>query len=72
MSTPTPLETRLSRVKTPGEPVVVFDHVFLAFGDNVILKDVSFELRAGYTKIFQAVQSAAATLRASGSGDEWP
>jgi carbon-monoxide dehydrogenase small subunit len=26
----------------------------------------------GYTKIFQAVQSAAATTRASGRGDEWP
>jgi len=58
MSTPTPLETRLSRVKTPGEPVVVFDHVFLAFGDNVILKDVSFELRAGYTKIFLGASGA--------------
>ena len=58
MSTPTPLETRLSRVKTPGEPVVVFDRVFLAFGDNVILKDVSFELRAGYSKIFLGASGA--------------
>ena len=51
MGTPTPLESRLSRIKTPGEPVIVFERVFLAFGDNVILKDISFELRAGYTKI---------------------
>ena len=58
MGTPTPLETRLSRVKTPGEPVIVFKHVFLAFGDNVILKDVSFELRAGYSKIFLGASGA--------------
>jgi len=58
MGTPTPLETRLSRVKTPGEPVIVFERVFLAFGDNVILKDISFELRAGYTKIFLGASGA--------------
>jgi phospholipid/cholesterol/gamma-HCH transport system ATP-binding protein len=58
MGTPTPLETRLSRVKTPGEPVIVFKHVYLAFGDNVILKDVSFELRAGYSKIFLGASGA--------------
>ncbi len=58
MGTPTPLESRLSRVKTPGEPVIVFEHVFLAFGDNVILKDVSFELRAGYSKIFLGASGA--------------
>jgi len=58
MGTPTPLETRLSRVKSPGEPVIVFERVFLAFGDNVILKDISFELRAGYTKIFLGASGA--------------
>ncbi len=58
MGTPTPLETRLSRVKTPGEPVIVFERVFLAFGDNVILKDISFELRAGYSKIFLGASGA--------------
>jgi phospholipid/cholesterol/gamma-HCH transport system ATP-binding protein len=58
MSTPTSLETRLSRAKTPGEPVIVFDKVFLAFGDNVILKNVSFELRAGYSKIFLGASGA--------------
>ena len=58
MGTPTPLESRLSRVKTPGEPVIVFERVFLAFGDNVILKDVSFELRAGYSKIFLGASGA--------------
>ncbi len=58
MGTPTPLESRLSRVKTPGEPVIVFENVVLAFGDNVILKDVSFELRAGYSKIFLGASGA--------------
>ncbi len=58
MGIPTPLESRLSRVRTPGEPVIVFDRVFLAFGDNVILKDISFELRAGYSKIFLGASGA--------------
>ncbi len=43
----------------PDAPVVVFDHVSLAFDDKVVLRDVSFELRTGHTKIF---------LGASGSG----
>jgi phospholipid/cholesterol/gamma-HCH transport system ATP-binding protein len=41
MSTPTSLETRLSRAKTPGEPVIVFDKVFLGAsgaGKSTILK----------------------------------
>ncbi len=58
MGAPTPLESRLSRVRTPGEPVIVFENVVLAFGDNVILKDVSFELRAGYSKIFLGASGA--------------
>jgi len=43
----------------PDGPVVVFKNVQLAFDDKVILRDVSFELMAGHTKIF---------LGASGSG----
>jgi phospholipid/cholesterol/gamma-HCH transport system ATP-binding protein len=35
----------------PGAPVVVFDHVSLAFDDAVVLKDVSFTLISGHTKI---------------------
>src|SRR2546423_9208874 len=42
-----------------GEPVIVFDHVQLAFDDQVVLKDVSFTLIKGHTKII---------LGASGSG----
>ena len=41
------------------KPVVVFDHVQLAFDDNVVLKDMSFTLLSGRTKII---------LGASGSG----
>ena len=40
-------------------PAVVFEHVQLAFDDKVVLRDVSFELLPGHTKIF---------LGASGSG----
>jgi phospholipid/cholesterol/gamma-HCH transport system ATP-binding protein len=40
-------------------PVVAFEHVELAFDDKVVLKDVSFTLEKGHTKII---------LGASGSG----
>jgi len=42
-----------------GAPVIVFDHVKLAFDDRVVLRDVSFTLIKGHTKII---------LGASGSG----
>jgi phospholipid/cholesterol/gamma-HCH transport system ATP-binding protein len=42
-----------------AEPVVAFEHVQLAFDDKVVLKDVSFDVSAGHTKII---------LGASGSG----
>ena len=42
-----------------GAPVVVFDHVQLAFDEKVVLKDLSFTLIKGHTKII---------LGASGSG----
>src|SRR6184192_1869573 len=44
---------------TTGAPVVMFDHVKLAFDDKVILRDLSFTLIKGHTKII---------LGASGSG----
>ena len=43
----------------PGSPIVVFDKVSLAFDDNVILKNISFTVITGHTKII---------LGASGSG----
>jgi phospholipid/cholesterol/gamma-HCH transport system ATP-binding protein len=43
----------------PGAPIVVFDHVSLAFDEKAILRDVSFTLISGHTKI---------VLGASGAG----
>src|SRR5689334_10875391 len=49
----------LERPSSAEQPAVWFDHVSLAFDDKVILKDVSFTLLRGHTKII---------LGASGSG----
>jgi phospholipid/cholesterol/gamma-HCH transport system ATP-binding protein len=43
----------------PGAPIVVFEDVSLAFDDAVVLRNISFSLMAGHTKII---------LGASGSG----
>jgi phospholipid/cholesterol/gamma-HCH transport system ATP-binding protein len=55
------IETQTARqmLGEPGAPVIVFDHVQLAFDDKVVLRDVSFTLNKGHTKII---------LGASGSG----
>src|SRR5918999_520992 len=42
----------------PGSPIVVFDKVSLAFDDKVILRDVSFTLIKGHTKIFLGASGA--------------
>lgn len=49
----------LAEALGPGSPIVIFDKVSLAFDENVVLRDVSFTLITGHTKIF---------LGASGSG----
>jgi phospholipid/cholesterol/gamma-HCH transport system ATP-binding protein len=54
-----PAAGAVTTVQEPDRPVVVFDHVKLAFDDNVVLKDVSFTLLSGRTKVI---------LGASGSG----
>jgi phospholipid/cholesterol/gamma-HCH transport system ATP-binding protein len=46
-------------VEAVAAPVVAFEHVQLAFDDKVVLKDISFTLTKGHTKII---------LGASGSG----
>ncbi|MGE0444736.1 MAG: ABC transporter ATP-binding protein, partial [Vicinamibacterales bacterium] len=51
-----PARTRLS---ADDAPIVVFDKVSLAFDEKVVLREVSFTLLTGHTKIF---------LGASGSG----
>ena len=42
----------------PGSPIVVFDKVSLAFDEKVILRDVSFTLITGNTKIFLGASGA--------------
>src|SRR3989442_1283921 len=42
----------------PGAPVVMFDHVSLAFDEKVILKDVSFTLISGHTKMILGASGA--------------
>src|SRR5215212_4415595 len=42
----------------PNAPVIVFDGVALAFDEKVILKNVSFTLLKGHTKIFLGASGA--------------
>jgi phospholipid/cholesterol/gamma-HCH transport system ATP-binding protein len=46
----------------PHAPVVLFDQVCLAFDDKVILKDVTFSVRAGHTKIFLGASGAGKSI----------
>src|SRR5436190_16414543 len=41
-----------------GGPIVVFDKVDLAFDEKVILRQVSFTLQTGHTKIFLGASGA--------------
>jgi phospholipid/cholesterol/gamma-HCH transport system ATP-binding protein len=59
MSVETSGTATLARAEAPEQPVVVVDNVSLAFDDKVVLKDVSFTLLPGHTKVI---------LGASGSG----
>ena len=59
MATDTSRRTVLERRSSDDGFAVVFDKVSLAFDENVVLRDVSFSLSAGHTKII---------LGASGSG----
>jgi phospholipid/cholesterol/gamma-HCH transport system ATP-binding protein len=42
----------------PHAPVVLFDKVWLSFDEKVILKDVTFDVRSGHTKIFLGASGA--------------
>lgn len=46
----------------PGAPVVVFDRVQLAFDEKVVLKDVSFTLIKGHTKIILGASGAGKSI----------
>src|SRR5215471_8890892 len=53
-----PRSALLEEAMGPGGPIVVFDGVWLAFDEKEILRDVSFTLRTGHTKIFLGASGA--------------
>jgi phospholipid/cholesterol/gamma-HCH transport system ATP-binding protein len=55
-------ETAEQILSEPGAPVILLDHVSLAFDDRVILKDVSFTLISGHTKILLGASGAGKSL----------
>jgi phospholipid/cholesterol/gamma-HCH transport system ATP-binding protein len=55
--------TAVAERKTGSEePVVVFNHVALAFDDTVVLRDVSFTLLRGHTKIILGASGAGKSI----------
>jgi phospholipid/cholesterol/gamma-HCH transport system ATP-binding protein len=58
-------QTRTAVAERPpreDEPIVVFDHVSLSFDDTVVLRDVSFTLRRGHTKIILGASGAGKSI----------
>jgi phospholipid/cholesterol/gamma-HCH transport system ATP-binding protein len=55
---PTARSPLLDEALGPGGPIIVFDRVDLAFDDKQILRDVSFTLKTGHTKIFLGASGA--------------
>ena len=55
---PAPRDPLLAEALGPGGPIIVFDRVSLSFDDKVILRDVSFTLKTGHTKIFLGASGA--------------
>ena len=48
----------LDEAMGPGGPIIVFDEVSLSFDDKEILRNVSFTLKTGHTKIFLGASGA--------------
>jgi len=58
-------ETRSAVIDKPAgadEPVIVFEHVSLAFDDTVVLRDISFTLGKGHTKIILGASGAGKSI----------
>lgn len=53
-----PRDPLLAEALAHGGPIIVFDRVHLAFDDKVILRDVSFTLQTGHTKVFLGASGA--------------
>ncbi len=58
MALVTSRSAELEEALGPGSPMVVFDKVSLAFDDKVILREVSFTLIKGHTKIILGASGA--------------
>ena len=52
----------LDRPSGGDEAVIVFEHVSLAFDDTVVLRDVSFRLGKGHTKIILGASGAGKSI----------
>jgi phospholipid/cholesterol/gamma-HCH transport system ATP-binding protein len=55
---PEPRSALLDEALAFGGPIIVFDQVCLSFDDKVILREVSFTLQTGHTKIFLGASGA--------------
>jgi phospholipid/cholesterol/gamma-HCH transport system ATP-binding protein len=55
---PVPRSQLLDEALAHGGPIVVFDGVYLSFDEKVILRDVSFTLQTGHTKVFLGASGA--------------
>src|ERR1700684_4238087 len=63
MSAPTlPLDRAIASTKDNSTPAIVFDDVALAFGDNEVLRGVSFRLARGETKALFGVAGSGKSL----------
>ena len=52
------IEPLVEELTEPHAPVVMFDKVNLAFDEKVILRDVTFSVQKGHTKIFLGASGA--------------
>jgi phospholipid/cholesterol/gamma-HCH transport system ATP-binding protein len=58
LKVPAPRPALLNEALAFGGPIIVFDAVRLAFDDKIILRDVSFTLKTGHTKVFLGASGA--------------